>query len=797
MYQPLSSRHTRVARAVASLGFALSLQAALAQNVSFDIPAQPLPGALAAFARQSGLQLAFPPALVQGKQGHAVSGTRDVQAALLAGTGLQGQVQGKTLVIEPAPGPASAAPALAAVTVTAQAERSATSEGSGSYAAQGASIMKGVQSLKEIPQSVSVITRQQMDDQGLSSVEDVYTQLPGARTDGYIGTMRVFSRGFQTSMQIDGVPEQQEYGGTSFKLDSAIYDRIEMLRGPSGVVTGTGEPGGTINLVRKRPRDKFGFSSNVSYGSWNTKRTDVDVTGPLNASGSLRGRAVGVVQDNDQFYDVAHAKRHLVYGVLEYDITPQDTLGFSATRMEDVNNTFWGLPRYSDGSLPGRSTFVGSTDRNTRVKTTDATLDYRHLFANGWESKATYIYRQDDKALAGLYALGPIDVATGLVDALGINREDTAVYNSFDFHISGPFTLLGRNHRASLGFNRTRQEWDVPRRLHKVYSGVDVTSTHSWGVSPDDLATYGYAQDIVQSGVYGSVSLRLLDPVALVLGGRVSSYRYKSRETSTSDWVTSAAKADNEFTPHVGLVVDLNEQVSVYGSYAEIFVPQSTRDYTGETLRPRTGEQYELGVKGAFLAGRLNASLAVYQMRDENRAMEDTDLTHVCTENANQRCMRAAGKIQSRGIEAEVSGTPVPGWNISSSYAFNRTVYLSDTNPANVGQTVTGYANPRHLLKIWTQYALGNRVLDGALAGWSIGGGVIAQSALEANGYRQGGYAIASAKLDYQVNKNLHLSLNVDNLFDRTYLVDFGSSYYYNIYGKPRNYRLTLAYKFE
>ncbi len=795
MYKPFPSRPSPLARAIASLGLALTLQSALAQNISFDIPAQPLPAALASFARQSGLQLAFPPAIAQGKQGRAVTGPRDLRSALdalLAGTGLQGAVQGKTLVIEPASAQRSVA--LGEVTVKANAERSATSEGTGSYAARAASIMKGVQSLKEIPQSVSVITRQQMDDQGFSSLEDVFTQLPGSRTDGYTGTMRVWTRGFQTSMQIDGVPEQQEYGGSGYKMDEAIYDRVEMLRGPTGLVTGTGEPGGTINLVRKRPRDQFAVAGNVSYGSWNNKRTDIDVTGPLNDTGTLRGRMVGVLQDNDRFYEVAHDRRNLVYGILEYDLTPRDTLGFSATRMKDVGPTFWGLPLYTDGSLPARNRYVGSTDLNPGITARDATLDYVHRFDNSWQGKATYSYRHDDRTMAGLFAYDPIaDASTGLTSAMGSYREDTRTYHSFDAHLSGPFALFGRTHHATMGYNQTRQKYEAPTRLMPYYEQVDVLNRHDWGVTRDSLESYGNALTIEQSGIYGSVNFRLLDQLALVAGGRFSNYTYKSRSDYESAWVESSAKARNEFTPYAGLVFDLTDQVALYGSYSEIFVPQSTKDYTGSTLKPRTGEQFELGVKSTLLNNQLNASLAVYQMQDQNRSMTDTDPTHICPDNAGLRCNKAAGKIQSRGVEAVLSGSPLPGWNLSTSWSFNRSKYLSDSNAANVGKTVFPYLNPKHLFKLRSQNDLGYS----GRQGWAVGAGVIAQSATADDNFRQGGYAIVSAKLAYRSNRNLDLSFHVDNLFDRSYLVDYGTDYYYNIYGKPRSYSLKLSYRFD
>jgi outer membrane receptor for ferric coprogen and ferric-rhodotorulic acid len=793
---------------IAAPDSATAQTAASAQQATFtfDIAAGDLAAALRQAGSTAGVILSFTPAQTNSKQTQGVKGNYTFNQALqilLSGTGLTSErsANGSYALQTLAGGDKSVLPE---VVVTAGAGvHDATTEGSGTYAAQATTIFKGAKTLREIPQSVSVITRQQMDDQGLANVEDVFTQLPGARIDGYTGTMRVIARGFQTSVQIDGVPEQQEFGGTSFKLDPVIYDRVEMLRGPSGLVTGTGEPGGTINLVRKRPLDKFSMSGNVSYGSWSNTRTDIDITGPLNEDGSLRGRAVGVLQNHDQFYDAAHAKRSLFYGALEYDLTPRDTVGIMVTRMKDANNTYWGFPLYADGSLPGRNAFVGSTDYATTLNMVDATVDYQHHFDSGWKGKAAYSYRKDDKSLAGAYALEGMNVTTGLVSALGINRKDFTRYHSFDMNMSGPFSLWGQTHQATVGYNQTRQSWDVPRRLHTFYSSVDVLNQHQWGITEADLQPYGNAHVLEQSGLYGSLNLKVLKQLSLMVGGRFTNYESKRRETYATPWVAGNDKTSNEFTPYAGLVYDLSDQLSVYGSYAQIFVPQSVIDFSGSTLKPRTGEQYELGIKGAFLDNKLNASLAIYQMNDKNRAINDTDPTHICPGAVNQICSRAAGEIRTRGIEAEVSGTPVPGWYVSGSYTYTDSIYLSDTNPANVGKTQAGYYNPKHLFKLWTQYDLGYSGFD-QLTGWTVGGGVLVQSDISdacpyipAGICRQGGYAVTSAKIGYQINRNLNLSFDVDNLFDRTYLANLGDDMYYNMYGKPRSYRLNLSYKFD
>lgn len=762
----------------------------------YSIPPGPLGRTLSSFAAQSGIALSFDHRLTEGLNSAGLSGnhtTRQGFARLLDGSGLElfRQADG-SYGLRRMPVPQGGATMLPEVRVMADGERSATTEGTGTYAAQAATLFKGSRSLREIPQSVSVLTREQMDDQGITRLDDAYTQMTGVRLDGYAYEGRIMSRGFEVGTQLDGIPTA---GSGIYRLDAAIYDRVEMLRGPSGLLAGSGEPGGTINLVRKRPRDGFAFSGKLSYGTWNDIRTELDVTGPLNKEASLRGRAVAVWQDKDRFYEKAHEKRGLLYGALEYDLTPNDTLGLSVMRMEDTGNAFWGLPRYSDGSLPGRKTFVGATDMDTTAKITSVIADYQHRFANDWLAKATYSNRDEKHVTAGFYAYDFIDLATGLTSGGGDYGRSKTGYESFDLNFSGPFSLLGRTHQANFGYNRSITETEGRRGYSPYFAAVDVLNRHDWGGSSNAWTPSGHATHTEQSGLYGSVSLRVLEPLSLVLGGRFTDFAYRSRRNHSSAWV-DGQKADQEFTPYAGLIWDLNTQVSFYGSYAEIFVPQSERDYTDSMLKPRTGEQFELGVKGAFLNDRLNASLAIYQLRDENRAMDDLDPTHICPGTWSGRCSTAAGKIQSRGLEAEVSGTPVPGLNLSASYAFNRSQYLSDANPANVGKTPQPHRSPKHLAKLWAQYRFADGAQPGALANWTIGGGVIAQSRVHWNDrVQQGSYAIVSARLGYRIDKRASVSLDIDNLFDRVYLTELYDGSYYNIYGRPRSARLTFSYK--
>lgn len=806
---PTSSRFRPKAITLAVLlAFALPTLHAHAQETkpasvrSYAIPAGSLEEVLTRFTASAGIALSFDPAIVSGLRSGGLSGSYTGEQ------GLQRILLGSGLTAEPRNDGSYTLRKLSASTikdevtlapVTVIATLSATTEGFNSYAAQATSIFKGAKSLKEIPQSVSVMTRQQMDDQGITRLDQAYTQMPGVRMDGYADIARIFARGFQVSTQLDGVPFGEE---GFYQVDPAIYDRVEMLRGPAGLLAGSGEPGGTLNLVRKRPRDKFAFSGSVSYGSWNDARTELDISSPLNESGTLRGRAVAMFQDRDQFYDFASDRRSLFYGILEHDLTSRDTVGLSVTRMERVGNSYYGVPRYSDGSLPGRNTFVGATDVPTTRDTTDVMLDYQHRFDNGWVGKATLGARDEKFTNAGFFGYTSVDISTALGMGGATYTNNTEKYNAIDLNFSGPFDLLGRTHQATFGYNRSVREVEMQNWLSRFFASTNVLDNHNWGGSSMVWPASGDAFETKQSGFYGSLNFRLTEPLSLMIGGRLTDFDYRSRSNYQSPWL-AGQNASQQFTPYAGLVYALNKEISLYGSYAEIFVPQSVRDYQGNVLKPRTGEQFELGIKGAFLNNKLNASLAVYQLQDENRAVNDMDPTHVCPSASNGRCSIAIGKVRSRGFEAEISGALSPRLNLSASYTFNRTKYVGVPDSNVSSSHFFAWRTPKHLAKLWAQYRFTDDANLATRQVWTLGGGIIAQSSLlndaayVSRTYRQGGYAIVSTRVGYQVNKNINLNLDVDNVFDKTYLVNLGDDAYYNIYGKPRNFRLTMNYKFE
>lgn len=768
----------------------LAAEAAAAATRDYRIAAGPLGDALAEFAAASGVRLVFQPATLQGRQTQGLHGTHSVTAGfaqLLRDSGYRAVPSGNLeYTLESVPAATGQDATLPAVTVST--ERSAVTEGTDSYAARAVTIGKTAQTLREIPQSVSVVTSQQIKDQNLTTIAAAVQTSPGVRSDSYEGNERITVRGYSLGAQFDGVPQASSL--LYLHNDVALYDHIEILRGPSGLLQGSGSPAGSVNYVRKRPKEKAGVDVAVSAGSWNNYRAELDATAPLNQDGSLRGRMVLAHQDQDSFYDVGHARKTVAYGTLEYDLTRQTKIGLSLTHLDSERVNFFGLPAYADGSLPSRKSFVGS-DRPATHKLNEVAVDLEHHFDNGWKARGVLSRKTVDYTGYAAYAWSAIDQATGRTGvSLGRVQTDDE-WTGIDASLSGPFQLLGRTHTLSFGYNRITNDYKGNTNYTSIPSW-DVLNDHDFGSLIPGRGANTNNDRVVESGVYGVGRFKLADPLTLVIGGRWTDFTQKNRSIAavTSAW-TEESRMRGEFTPYGGLIWDLTPQITWYASYADIFAPQTDRVYGGQLLDPRVGWQVESGLKGEFLDGRLNASLAVFRIREKNRSMLDPDPTHICPDSWDGSCSMAAGLVQSQGWEAEVVGKPMPGWDISASYTYLQAKYLRDDT--NAGKRFAPETTPKHMFKLWNHY----RFSSPSLVGWTAGLGVQAQSEIYTEGgNRQGGYAILSASLGYRINPQWTAQLNVDNLTDRTYLQSVGGSTFHNMYGTPRNAMLTLRGSF-
>ncbi|CAB3678992.1 TonB-dependent siderophore receptor [Achromobacter pestifer] len=777
-------------------------------QVTVAIEPGPLSAAVSAYAARAGVLLSFDPALTRDLRSPGLNGTYGFEEGLrqlLAGSGLESARRpdgGYTLRRLPL----GEVTSLPAVTVTGNRDGDAPTEGSGSYTApaSGVATRMGL-SLRETPQSISVVTRQQMDDQNLVTLDEVLRQTPGIVADRLDERVRFTSRGFELNTMIDGLPTLAFSGvaAEASMFNTAIYDRVDVLRGAAGLLNGVGTPGGAINLVRKRPTEEFAGSVTAGAGSWNRYLTEADLRGGLNASGSVRGRIVASHSAGDSFIDDKKRKDDVFYGIVEADLTANTllTAGYEYEKTAIDGANFGQSPLYfNDGTrtdLP--RSFNSSTPWSVWNMTTQrAFLNLEHRFANEWRVKAEAAYMKNDrKRYGGDLWLWPSDInpdtGEGVLD-LG-NNPAGSTNKSFDIYATGPFQLFGRTHQASVGFNlNSYSNW--VSGTSAVPGGDDKRPINIYQMSaipkPDfPYPAFKFGTDTEERALYGSTRLKLADPLSLLLGARVSWYRSTDWDRSWADGgdghrtVAAPTRESSVFTPYAGIVYDVSQNYSVYASYTDIFQPNTARDRNNQVLDPKRGKNMELGIKGEHFDGALNTSFAVFRTQEDNVGVDDVGAPPLPDGTAPQRAEKGA---RSQGFELTAAGEVLAGWQVMAGYTYHA---KRDKHDVLMNPTY-----PRRLLRIATSYRL-----PGDWNKLTVGGSLSYQSDIYFDEYyglgrvRQGGLTLLGLMARYDISKNVSTSLNVENLTDKRYYAGLGGYNGYT-YGNPRNVWLRVKYQF-
>lgn len=788
----------------AAVPLSASAEAVPAQQAQrWNIAAGGLGDALDQLARQGGLNLSFDAASLQGKRTAGLAGqysSTEALQRLLQGSGVRIQQLSANSFVLSSASDNSAAMELGATAISSD-YLGETTEHSGSYTTGAVTIGKMPQTLRHTPQSVSVLSRQRLDDQNITNLTTMMEQTPGVVVD-YTDSERVtyYSRGYQIdAIQYDGATVVQSSGGGSFiQSDSAIIDRAEILRGATGMLRGAGNPSGTVNLVRKRPTSEFQASGTATAGSWDAQRYTADISGPLTDSGNVRGRVIAVHDDKNSFQDSRMERKNVFYGVLAADLDERTTVtgGVEYTTL-DATGSWGGLPADFDGSplKLSRSTYLGSEWNRWDRNNLQTFGELEHHFDNDWTLKlsATRTHFQlENNGFKQTY-ISRASTTNPYLMNYQVTEGDggESLQNNLSANLGGPFQLLGREHELMLGAERIRND-SYASATNFVTNGV--YDIRTWDpkyslAEPDiNITAHPVRTRTTQEAAYATWRISLADPLTAVIGARANWYDYEQENNTKSSGKFSVSQ---EIVPYAALIYDLNKNFSLYSSYTEIFNPQTATDASGAVLDPTTGEAYELGLKGEFYEGKLNTSLALFRIYQVGNALDDANSPNPCLPNyTTGYCKAAAGKNRSQGFELEVSGEVLPGWQVSGGYTYTTTEYLKDS-AANTGNVLRS-TDPKRQLKLFTSYRL-----PGEYNAWTVGGGVSAQSDIYTNGTNgaqatQSGYAVYNALLGYRFNEHYSLQLNANNLFDKVYYKKVGATATGYYYGDPRNVSVTV-----
>jgi len=655
--------------------------------------------------------------------------------------------------------------------------------------------------LRETPQSVTVIDRQRIEDFALGNVNDLLSQVVGVNVER-VETDRTeyTSRGFDiTNFQVDGIGLGLRWGIQFGDMDTVLYESVEAVRGANAIMTGVGNPSATINYVRKRPTKELRVSATATLGSWDERRVEADVSGPLNASGTLSARLIYAHDEGDSYLRYNHVNRDVYGAIVAWDIVPNLTATVGYTRQEnDADGVLWGaLPLlYSDGT---RVDYPVSASTSTDwtfwdVHDQSAFAELAYATEGGWQAKARFTYNNRKSLSKLLYAYGYPDAESGLgVGGMtGIYRSPYDQYLG-DFYASGPFKLFGREHTLALGLSTAKmnsREYEAFSEEYPEYPSVSEWARNGLVLPEPDYPDEYLAEDTEDklTRLYGAVHLNLTDRLKAVVGASAIWL-----ETTGSSYGTDETRKNSKVSPYVGLVVDVTPNISVYTSYTDIFNPQSEVDVNNRRLDPAKGTSLEAGIKSEWLDKRLYVSAAVFRAKQSGLA-EAAGVFGSNDAGPTGDTYYIGVDTVSRGFEIELTGHLTDRWAISGGFTalWIRDQYGDPTRtyvPTRSAKLATTYTFPElRNLKLGAQFRWQNAISieDSGVLDY----GIVSEPVT----ITQDGYAVLDLMAGIDLVAGLRASVNVRNVTDTHYLgsLKWGQAYY----AEPRSALFSLSFSY-
>ncbi|MEH2423644.1 MAG: TonB-dependent siderophore receptor [Nostoc sp.] len=615
--------------------------------------------------------------------------------------------------------------------------------------------------VQDIPQSIQVVPRQSWQDQGAVNTIDALRsvgviQAANSPTNGDVFTIR----GFQTSNILRNGLKDYTAGAVSGQSQLANIERLEVLRGPASVLYGQGNPGGTINFVTKQPLSEPYFATSMTFGSYSFYQPTLDISGPLNSDKTLLYRLNTSYISTESFVDFFYNQRYLIAPVLSWQISKNTKLTFEGEFRDQQQAHRTGLPAVGtvlpnpNGEIPLNVNTLDEGATNNR-RSMLLGYNFEHRFSDNWSLVNAFNIRslryRTDTANPGSLRPDQRSINRTRQDYIGAPAADDEY--ALDNHVVGKFKTGSLQHELVAGFDLYRDIVQFDQTMRSL-APLDLFNP-VYGQPPGGIVSrINQKTKNDQLGFYVQDIVSLTNNLNLVLGGRgdfvdnkVTNFLRASGNQSQSDFA---------FSPRVGLVYKPIPPVSLYASYSESFFQNVGTTFEGNLFEPSRGTQYEVGVKADFFSGKLSSTLALYQLTQSN--ILTTDPNHLTY-------FIATGEQRSRGIELNITGEILPGWNVIASYAYTDGQVTKD-NQSAVGNRLVNV--PENSASLWTTYTFAKGNLQGL--GFGLG--------LFYVGERQGdlinsffslpSYLRLDAAVYYRLD-HIRFALNLKNLSDVQY----------------------------
>ncbi|MGO4001176.1 TonB-dependent siderophore receptor [Pseudomonas fluorescens] len=768
---------------------------------AYNLPAAPLATTLNQIASQAGLALSLNPSLAAGKTSAPVNGQYDAAGALsqaLRGTGLQlEQSSAGTYSLVAVPEGVLALPETAVIGV----ENSETAWGpvDGYLATRTAAGTKTDTSLLEAPRSISVATRQQMDDRAVQNLDDAVRYMPGIVASSYGSDTRadwLRVRGFEPTQFLDGLPLPKGVYANP-KMETWNLDRIALLRGPASSVYGQTPPGGLLDMVSRRPSEEASSEVQVQYGSDNHRQINFASTGKIDEEGQFLYGFSGVVRDSDTQIDDVPDKRYNIAPSLTWNIDPDTKLTFlSQFTRDDTGITSQFLPiQGTKIDMPfgdiSHSKNLGDPEWEYYDRTYYALgYAFEHRLNDVWQFRQNLRYTKSDLSFqaitVGSYPFTEVDDAGNVGRTTTSTDEDISQF-AVDNNFQADFDTGEIRHTVLLGLDHQRTNTNYtsifgsapPINVNDPAHGLPITRP------PRSSAFYDYDQKTYQTGLYVQDQMAL-DQWRLTLGGREDWVHTGTKYFNKND-VTNTDRNKN-FSGNAAISYVFDNGFVPYLSYAESFQPASNASTSpDDSFKPTEGKQWELGIKYQPPGTNTLLSAAVYDLTQKN--------VDVTTNVGGVNITSQTGEVKVKGLELEAVSDVTENLKVIAAYTLAKSEVQEGIYKGNRLQLM-----PNQQASLWTDYTWHSGVLDG----FGVGGGARYTGNTygdQANTWlgKADAYTVFDAAVHFDLGrldnslKGASVALNATNVFDKDYISTCDSFYCY--YGDERSVVASATYK--